>query len=279
MGLRQIGPSIRCALAAVAALLAFAVSAQSPVVDNVNGSGTPPYLGYIPNNAGWVYQPAFSYVLDGIWSTFRNVDGVTVQGPVAPRTVTLSVYEGSASGPLLARTSFAADGFGGNYGGSFTPVLLLAGRKYFIAYDNIYNLGLNITNWMPNQAPGTVNLDGWYFGPGFSTYIPRVVDGVLQVFSAPILRFTGARAGFVVAADCLLDWAERQYPQLFAQRATATSQVFQQYYYRFYSGTRAYVGVSGSDGNVYYLGPDGALQNVGTLASWLRTAGCPAALQ
>jgi hypothetical protein len=48
----------------------------------------------------------------------------------------------------------------------------------------------------PNQQPaGTVNLDGWYSGTpagnNFQTFTPQMVGGQLQVFSPPILNFSG----------------------------------------------------------------------------------------
>lgn len=260
----------------LAAVMLLAGSAQaSPVVDSINGDATPPFLAFTPNNIGWVYVPSSSLLLDGIRSTFRNVGSPTQQGPVAVRTVTLSVRENDAHGALLAQTSFTADGNGGTLGGKFPPVLLVAGRKYFVAFDNVYNIGLNIPNWIPAQAPGTVNLEGWYTGADFATYYPKYIGTELQVFSAPILRFEGARVSTLPATDCLLNWAEGHYPQLFAP-AGGSSQTYLGYYYRYYSGTRSYVGLSAADGHVYYIGADGGLQDVGTLGFWLGLAGCPA---
>jgi len=263
----------RVVIGALALLLCGQTAWASPVVDSVNGDGTPPFLAFTPNNIGWVYVPSLSYTLDGVFSNFRNVGSPTQAGPVLPRTVTLSIYDTNASGALLARTTFGADGSGGQLGGRFTPVLLLAGHKYFVAYDNVYNLGLNLTNWIPNQAPGTVNLEGWYTGQNFGTYYPKLIDGVLQVFSAPILNFEGTRVTTLAAADCLFNWAERFYPSLFAP-AGRVSAAYQAYYYRYYAGTNAYVGVSALDNHVYYIGPSGALLDVGPLPGWLTTAGC-----
>lgn len=91
----------------------------------------------------------------------------------------------------------------------------------------------------------------------------------------PALRVTlaPAAAGLPSAAqsDCLFSWAERNYPQLFAP--AATSQTSAPYYYRFYSGTQAYLGTASTDGNVYYL-KGGRLENVGPASGWLVTAGC-----
>lgn len=265
-----------CAAALAMSLLAFAAGGvrAGPVVDSINGDAAPPFLAFANSNAGWIYTPVISLLLDGLYSTFRNVGSPTQQGPVLPRTVTVSIYDTHARGALLARTSFTADGSGGNLGGAFAPVLLLAGHKYFIAYDNIYNIGLNIPNWIPAQAPGTVNLDGWYTGENFLTYHPKFIDGVLQVFSAPILRFQGIRVTTLPSADCLFDWAERNYLHLFAP-AGRTSQTTEAYYYRYYPTTNAYLGVSTANNHVYYLGPDRVLSDVGALPGWLATAGCP----
>lgn len=263
--------TIACAWLAATSLGATA----SGVVESVNGDGAPPFLAFANANIGWLYTPTSSFALDGLFSTFRNVGTPTQQGPVVPRTVNLTVRENGPGGALLAQTSFVADSVGGNLGGRFAPVLLVAGRKYFIAYDNVFNIGLNIPNWMPAQNPGTVNLEGWYTGTGYATHYPKFIDGVLQVFSAPILRFEGNRVTSLAAADCLFNWAERNHPQLFAPAAGASS-VLETYYYRHYPGTNAYVGLSVTDHNVYYLGPDRVLTNVGPLAPWLLASGCPA---
>jgi len=45
----------------------------------------------------------------------------------------------------------------------------------------------------------------------------------------------------------------------------ATSGSSSGYYYRYYSGTNSYVGTR--DGNAYFMGPDGVIQYMGTLAS------------
>lgn len=73
------------------------------------------------------------------------------------------------------------------------------------------------------------------------------------------------------AADCLFNWAEANYPTLFA--LATPSKTSSPYYYRYYAGTQTYLGVSSSDGHVYYLA-GGKLQDVGTQAGLLATAGC-----
>jgi hypothetical protein len=71
--------------------------------------------------------------------------------------------------------------------------------------------------------------------------------------------------------DCIFAWAEKNYPALFPQ--AAQSQSAPPYYYRFYSTTNTYLGVSSVDDHIYYLGANG-LQDVGPRTQWAATAGC-----
>ena len=73
--------------------------------------------------------------------------------------------------------------------------------------------------------------------------------------------------------ECLLNWAEGNYPGLFSP-AGAKTQVSGVYAYRYYPGTNAYVGLSSADNTVNYMGADGVIHNEGALAGWLATAGC-----
>jgi len=75
-------------------------------------------------------------------------------------------------------------------------------------------------------------------------------------------------------ADCLFNWAERDYPSLFAP--AAISNTVAPYYYRYYSQTNAYLGVSAADNHLYYLGPASSysLVDAGPLSGWLAAAGC-----
>ena len=76
-------------------------------------------------------------------------------------------------------------------------------------------------------------------------------------------------------SECLFNWAERAYPGLFAAYPSGVATaVWSVYSYRYYPGTKTYLGVSSADSHVYYLGPDGVLRDEGALASWLPVAGC-----
>jgi uncharacterized membrane protein len=90
----------------------------------------------------------------------------------------------------------------------------------------------------------------------------------------------GATHGFVAlitSIDCLFNWAESNYPNLFAP-ANATTEnwntALYQYNYRYYSATNAYLGISSLDNHVYYIGPDGILRDEGLVSYWLSKAGC-----
>jgi triacylglycerol lipase len=75
--------------------------------------------------------------------------------------------------------------------------------------------------------------------------------------------------------DCLFNWAQTFKPSLFSPLVSGL-EFSPPYTYRYYPNTNAYVGVSSADNHVYYLRPDGVLQDVGDLSVWLATSGCGA---
>ena len=84
---------------------------------------------------------------------------------------------------------------------------------------------------------------------------------------------SGSSGSPVQSQDCLFNWAEANYPGLFSP-AGASDQLLPPYRYRYYRNTNSYVGVSSANNHVYYIGPDGNLQDVGDLSGWLATANC-----
>lgn len=76
-------------------------------------------------------------------------------------------------------------------------------------------------------------------------------------------------------SDCLFNWAERTYPNLFAP-AGATANTSAPYYYRYYPQTRTYLATSSADNHLYYLGPisNNVISDVGAISVWLNTANC-----
>jgi hypothetical protein len=95
-------------------------------------------------------------------------------------------------------------------------------------------------------------------------------DGCVR--ASPVLRESVRPQALAVTAasltpEMLMDWAERQYPHLFAPAARPT-QISPPYSYRHYPATGNYIGVAGID--VYVLGPisQGQLAFVGTLSDF-----------
>lgn len=77
-------------------------------------------------------------------------------------------------------------------------------------------------------------------------------------------------------ADCLFNWAERNFAQFFAP-AGGASQTLALYYYRYYAATNTYLAHASTDNTVYALGPatGGVAVRLGRLVDLLTTAGCP----
>jgi hypothetical protein len=76
-------------------------------------------------------------------------------------------------------------------------------------------------------------------------------------------------------ADCLFNWAESHYPNLFST-AAPRSWTLGGYYLRYYWQTNAYLGTSTSNQHLYYLGPASSekLLDLGLITTWYSTAGC-----
>ncbi len=100
-------------------------------------------------------------------------------------------------------------------------------------------------------------------------------NGVIQdegLFPNLLLE-AGCQAPPPSSSDCLFNWAEKNYPSLFAPigSKTAASGV---YSYRYYSTTNTYLGVSSADNHVYYMEQDGKLQDEGSISKWLPLSSC-----
>jgi len=73
--------------------------------------------------------------------------------------------------------------------------------------------------------------------------------------------------------ECLFNWAEKNYSNLFAA-AGANTQQLSPYSYRYYQKTNSYLGFNYTNNDVYYIGANGVLQDVGALSVWQATSGC-----
>jgi len=71
--------------------------------------------------------------------------------------------------------------------------------------------------------------------------------------------------------DCLFNWAERNYSAYVAP--AADSQFYGPYYYRYYSATNSYLGVSSENNKLYFLSA-GVMNDEGLASSWYTATNC-----
>lgn len=95
---------------------------------------------------------------------------------------------------------------------------------------------------------------------------------VAQTVTAPTSTGT---TDSVARTECLFNWAETNYGNLFAPKSQTTS-VWYPYRYRYYSQTNAYVALSVIDNHIYYMNPasNNTLMDEGTASYWWQQAGC-----
>lgn len=168
---------------AVVCMIAAPTHASAQLIaDAVNDTLTPSAATWGANSVGWYYTPTTSYVLTGIGTKFGSADG---------RTVTERIYAGTignltllSSGTFTASTTFSTP--------IFTPISLVAGTQYFVAFDNLKDLGVSITS-----AAGASNrLGGLYSGFG-PTGSPSYNNGPFTNSGQAIMQFytTNASTG------------------------------------------------------------------------------------
>lgn len=125
-----------------------------------------------------------------------------------------------------------------------------------------------------------VATDGYWLTPNLmpqSTF-PNIAVSIRSKPAEALMRqwfnpwFNGAGAS---QSDCIFNWAERTYPELFAP-VGAASISNSPYYYRYYSGTSNYLATSSTDSHIWVLGPSFGynLFDVGPITSFLTNAGC-----
>lgn len=114
-------------------------------------------------------------------------------------------------------------------------------------------------------------------GLALSLALPSSGSWLVQARPGAFGHWADWSSGLVVAAtapptrtDCLLNWAERRFPELLTP--PAASQISAPFRYRAYAG-EVYVGVSSINGHVYYL-HDGRLEDLGAQEPLLAQAGC-----
>lgn len=84
---------------------------------------------------------------------------------------------------------------------------------------------------------------------------------------------SAASLSSVKLLNCVFDWAEQAYADLYAPAGTA-SQVLFPYTYRYYPNKGRYLGWSAQTNHVYYLNQGGSQVDVGLLADFLFISNC-----
>ena len=177
-------------LCAAPLALAAPLASADPVIADVNGTATPGSFVFGTDTAGWKWKATQSFVLTGLGSTFYS-GASNVLSPSQATLLIATDWPASVGSTTLFSGLLDASGHA-----SFADIGIAAGTTYFIGYSGLLGaagtaVGVNIANWVPSQAAGTQNLDGWYHGTDFADYTPQMEGGALQDFSAPILRFEG----------------------------------------------------------------------------------------
>ena len=78
-------------------------------------------------------------------------------------------------------------------------------------------------------------------------------------------------------SDCLFNWAEQQYANLFVPAGAGAGTLDSPpYLYRYYGQTNSYLGISSVDNHLYYLSPQTGMakKDLGLVSGWYASAGC-----
>ncbi len=99
--------------------------------------------------------------------------------------------------------------------------------------------------------------------------------GMLDVAAAVARVQSLSGTPFIASVDCVFDWAEHEYPQLFASSSKKSIPTFP-YYYRYYADSGNYLAVSAIDNHAWLYGPqsNNELLDLGSIAVYMAAAGC-----
>jgi hypothetical protein len=130
--------------------------------------------------AGFAYTPSFSYTLDGIATQFG--DNGCYNPPCYSQTVTIAIYLGLPGNLTLLGSGTIIPVPNTFVTALISPVALSAGTSYLVAFENINNIYVNMTDSGPvttglyydetadqsfNFGPDNVTTPGWGFETEF----------------------------------------------------------------------------------------------------------------
>ena len=206
------------------ALICFASQSQAAIIDSINGSAEPASTlqngvdySFTGNDIGWYYTPTVSYTLDGIYTEFGQYPGELVTPTI---TVQIQTDRPVSGGTLLGQATFQGNSYdGGELGGTFSPVQLIAGHTYFVDFIGMNGMGVNVGQWADNaqgvpepSAGATTDLGAYYADSATSTGFAGAhvgnndftLAGMQLDGNEPILYFDGFVAAPEPSSNCLM---------------------------------------------------------------------------
>lgn len=188
-----------------------------------------------------------------VWATDDSVTGSLAGNTTANGIVeTLGYVNGSGIEYI--------NGFGG---------VIKAGAND-TSIDNLYENGV-FGNIATEGSTNYANLTLVNLAPGYYTVFLGGTNTNDTAGSTPIDVKVSALG--TPASDCLLNAQENAHPDLLPATG-APSQSVTTYYYRGYSRTNSYLGISSADNHLYYVGTNGKMQDQGAVAGLMMAAGC-----
>jgi len=248
-----------------------------PPLPTVSLSATPSVVNYLDStHLDWSSTDATSCAASGGWTGAKPVSGsqaltgiTTTQiytlactggGGTASQSVTVTVNSTPLADPKECLFNWAEKNYPGLFAPSISPTQVWTVYTYrYYSATRAY------------LAVNSINNHVYYMGP----------DGNLQ--DEGPLSYWSPQAGCQVPpappTECLFNWAEKNYPALFAPSGAAWAASSINWTYRYYKDTNAYLEVKSTDvnltnNNVFYMGADGQLQDEGPISSWLSQSGC-----
>ena len=136
------------------------------------------------------------------------------------------------------------------------------GAIFFVSNDRSGTLAISDSVVSANPSAGfeTSGLPGiFYLGNG----------------NAQVSASTLDHGNTTTSADCVFNWGEHNYAELLYP-TPAPAQRLAPYYYRHYTGTNSYVGISSQDDQLRYMGSasNNEMLDMGSMAVWKQSAGC-----
>ena len=271
------------AMAAPALSLTYQLPSSSSLSDGNGGIIASVYL----YNTTTVFASGSTTMTAGNNNASVTID-VNAANPLSgPTSLTQLAYADCSSGGIMGKMCTTGNYKGGTMKGVPTSEIIVQASPTPASSDAC------LFNWAESNNPamfapaGAATLtSGAYtyrYYSGTNDYLGvsstnnhvyyMVANGQMQDEGTLYSWLPKANCPVPTQTNCLFNWAETNYPGMFAP-AGAVTLTSGFYTYRYYTGTNAYLGVSSADNNVYYMGANGQMLNEGQASNWYAQAGC-----